>query len=313
MDFADEYFQAEERNGFHIKPIMKRVWAAQMEILSEIDRICRKYHIKYFAYGGTLLGAVRHHGYIPWDDDMDLAMLRGDYERFRCYAKQELPEGWYISDTQPTVIRIMNSDVISVDQEFLDKFHGCPYMMGVDIFCWDSIPRNKKEEEAVVNLFWGIAYLAVYWDHFDESEQQAWEMARDAAVNNIENITGCHFNREYSMKVQLASLADQVAILYWDEEFEEATRIFLLHERTDYRIPRSCFEKMIEVPFENMTIPIPENYDLLLKLDYGDDYMTPLRDYFHSYPFFRDQINTLRSRFEERGETMPSCYEWAEI
>lgn len=310
MVFTEEYFQGEERGGFYVKPLMKHVWAAQLEILSEIDRICKKHQIQYFAYYGTLLGAVRHQGYIPWDDDMDLGMIRKDYEIFRSYAGTELPEGWFLLETQPTVIRIMNSDRIRTDQEFLDRFHGCPYMMGVDVFCWDSVPQDKKEEKTAVDLFWSIAYLAVYWDEFDEDGRQIWEAAREAGVRNIETITGYHFDWNRPMKEQLAYLADKVASLYWDDGCKEVTRPFLLHERSDYRIPRSCIEKTIEVPYENTKIPIPEQYDLLLRLDYGDSYMTPMRDYSHSYPFFQDQVNALRMRYQECGKEMPECFKW---
>ncbi len=313
MMFSEVYFQGEERNGFYVRPLMKRVWAAQLEILKEIDRICKKHKLKYFAYGGTLLGAVRHQGYIPWDDDMDLGMLRGDYEKFRHYAEKELPEGWFVLGTQPTVIRVMNSDNVRVDQEFLDRFHGCPFMMGVDIFCWDSIPQNKREEEAAVNLFWGIAYLAVYWDKYDEAEQRTWEAARETGVANIENITGFHFDRKGSMKEQLAYLADRVAASCWDPECKELTRPFILHERPDYRIPGSCLEKIVEVPYENTTIPIPEQYAPLLLLDYGPDYMTPVRDYFHSYPFFRNQTGMLQDIFEKQGKALPDCFRWEDV
>ena len=62
--------------------MMKRAWAAQLEVLQRIDEVCGKYNIEYFANWGTLLGAIRHKGYIPWDDDLDIGMKRMDYERF---------------------------------------------------------------------------------------------------------------------------------------------------------------------------------------------------------------------------------------
>jgi len=64
------------------KTIMSKVRLVQIELLDELDRISKKYNIKYQLFAGTLLGAVRHQGFIPWDDDIDVAMLREDYERF---------------------------------------------------------------------------------------------------------------------------------------------------------------------------------------------------------------------------------------
>lgn len=68
----------------------------ECEILQIIDSICRAHHLTYFAIGGTALGAVRHQGFIPWDDDIDLGMPRKDYEAFLKYAETELPEGFHL-------------------------------------------------------------------------------------------------------------------------------------------------------------------------------------------------------------------------
>ena len=88
LEFEPSFFEPETRNSFYIEPMMKNAWAAQLELLDLIGEICRTYDIKYFVDWGTLLGAVRHHGYIPWDDDADIGMLRGDYIRFREVIEQ---------------------------------------------------------------------------------------------------------------------------------------------------------------------------------------------------------------------------------
>ena len=71
---------------------IEQVQAANLEVLKEVDRICRKHGIQYLLDAGTLIGAVRHHGFIPWDDDVDIAFLRQDYEKFIKVAKKELPD-----------------------------------------------------------------------------------------------------------------------------------------------------------------------------------------------------------------------------
>ncbi len=72
---------------------LRQVHEANLKMLSEIDRICRKYKIKYALDSGTLLGAVRHQGFIPWDDDADVMFTRSNYEMFAKVARRELPEG----------------------------------------------------------------------------------------------------------------------------------------------------------------------------------------------------------------------------
>ena len=76
FEYPQDYFEDEIRDGFYVNGFMKRCWAAQMEVLTDIDRVCEKYGIKWYADCGTLLGAVRHGGFIPWDDDVS----RGLYE-----------------------------------------------------------------------------------------------------------------------------------------------------------------------------------------------------------------------------------------
>ena len=79
MEFQDNYFESEVIEGFFVTSMMKRSWAAQLEILKDVDSICRMHGISYYADAGTLLGAVRHRGFIPWDDDLDICMMRDDY------------------------------------------------------------------------------------------------------------------------------------------------------------------------------------------------------------------------------------------
>ena len=90
MKFEREFFYDEVRDGFYIPGIMKRAWGAGLTILSEIDRICNQYDIPYYAAAGTLLGAVRNGQCIPWDDDIDIMMLRKDYDKFKEVLKDEL-------------------------------------------------------------------------------------------------------------------------------------------------------------------------------------------------------------------------------
>ena len=72
MEFDKNYFEAEVREGFYVTSDIKHAWAAQLEVLSDVDKACRENGIQYFAEWGTLLGAIRHHGFIPWEDDMDI-------------------------------------------------------------------------------------------------------------------------------------------------------------------------------------------------------------------------------------------------
>ena len=97
--------KSESRRAVKLPPYpgLEKVHRANLRLLKEIDRICRKYKISYMLDSGTLLGAVRHEGFIPWDDDVDLAFTRANYEMFLKVAPRELPEG--MSLLRPEEIR----------------------------------------------------------------------------------------------------------------------------------------------------------------------------------------------------------------
>ena len=102
MKLEKEFFYDEVRDGFYIPGIMKRAWGAELMILSKVDRICKKYDINYYAFGGTLIGAVRDKQFIPWDDDIDICMKREDFQRF-------CRENWnFISLDSIKTIRILS-------------------------------------------------------------------------------------------------------------------------------------------------------------------------------------------------------------
>ena len=96
IELNDQFYEDEVREGFYIPSAIKQAWGAQIQVFNEIDKVCEALGIKYFACSGTFLGAVRHGGFIPWDDDLDLCMLRDDYNRFLSEGVPLLPEGYAI-------------------------------------------------------------------------------------------------------------------------------------------------------------------------------------------------------------------------
>lgn len=126
---------------------LRQIQMVQLEMLIEVDRICKKCGIKYNIIAGTLLGAVRHGGYIPWDDDADVALLRPEYEKFRKAVLTELDTTrFYFQDNRRTKgyrwgygkLRRKNTVFLREHQEHM------PYQQGIfiDIFPLDAVPDN---------------------------------------------------------------------------------------------------------------------------------------------------------------------------
>lgn len=301
MEIYLENIQGEEREGFYVQPLMKRRWAVELDILREIDTICKRHQIRYFSWYGTCLGAVRHRGFIPWDDDIDLAMLREDYERFQFYFQKESPEGWKMGQGQPTMVTIVNTDKIRVDQGFLDRYHGYSFVAGVDIFSLDPVPVQKSDE-----LVWRDWFIRAcnLWKSFADGTcgDEEW-----GNLKELEDLTGYHFDMDGSIEGQLCTLTDRIAAMYWDTDYHEVARLPELCEQDSYRIPISCFDRVLELPFEDMTIPVLEDYDWICRLSYGDDYMTPVKEFLHEEGI-KEQIEQLQERFRERGSELPECF-----
>ena len=128
--------------------ILGKLQATQTEILSVIDRICREHGVSYSLYAGSLLGAVRHQGFIPWDDDLDICMERSEYDRFLAAWKESPPEGFILQNKENTPsftqsfskIRKEHSTFLQYDWE-ASKYHTGIF---VDVFPMDRMPRMVR-------------------------------------------------------------------------------------------------------------------------------------------------------------------------
>ncbi len=293
--FPNDFFQGEVREGFFVEKKMKCAWAAQLEVLAEIDRICKKHGIRYFADSGTLLGAIRHKGFIPWDDDVDISMLRDEYRRFFYVAPKELPEGWQILDlnhgSEQLFGRITNGDTYDSRAERLLEFHGCPYVVGVDIFPVDYVPKIREEEDVwylTLKYLYGVIYqLRVE----NENAMLKGTMNLENELRRIEELCNVKINRTENINAQLIKLTDRMLQIYGKEDAGALELAACdLRRGWRYRYQIDSYEQSIEIPFENIMIPVPIGYKDVLNALFGENYMTPIRGTMgHEYPFYKKQ------------------------
>ena len=307
LSFDDSFFEGEIREGFYVEPLMKRAWAAQLEVLERVKDICKRHQLKYFADFGTCLGAIRHKGFIPWDDDLDLAMMRKDLTLFIKYAKMELPDSYKIItchdyvEYDTVIVRLVNTNTIMINDDFLHEFHGFPFACGLDIFPLDYIPRDPEERDLQVQLLNIVSgTMAAYKSGSDASEEQ-----KAYLLEQVEAITGRPVDRAGNIVNQMAILEDAISAMYEKKDADHvgiAFRMTYLGDRAVH--PIDDYSSAIEMPFENTTVTVPVGYEGYLKRQYGDDYMTPKIYPAHDYPFYADQMKTLKSYLADQGATI---------
>lgn len=287
-------------NDFEISPMMKNVWSAQLEVLKEVKRVCEQLHIRFYADWGTLLGAVRHHGFIPWDDDMDIGMLRRDYMSFLKEAPAILKKPYEIksvySDPTDDIIkaRIINGRHMNFERDFLKQFAGCPYVVGIDIFPIDNITENKKNLEEQIQALQFVLKASSSVPSEPPYSDDVMEL-----MNRIENAFGIQIDYNNRLVHELKKIYDILCSRYMDEETDEVTSMIDLANGWDYHAKRAWYEETIEMPFENTTIPVPVGYDGLLRIKYGEGYMIPRRLVAHDYPFYKEQMLGLKEVMEQ--------------
>lgn len=295
MQFPHTYFEDEVREGFYVSGIVKRAWAAQLEVLEEVDKVCKKYNIRWFADCGTLLGAIRHGGYIPWDDDLDICMLRADYIRFNEIVEKELPEGYVVLNLNKEehyfehLTRVASGHRLNFDDEYLEKYHDFPYAVGIDIFPIDYVADDEEEEEQRKAL---ATMVMAAGDELQEDNSNVEEYKE--VLSQIEELCNVRFDYSGCIKQQLFQTAEKLFSIYAYKGGKNVALMPYWIYFDNHLYPAEYFDKTIMVPFENIKIPAPAAYDGVLRIEYGDYMKLVKTGGVHGYPFFTGQEEHLR-------------------
>lgn len=294
MIVPGDFLQFEVRDGFYVSSKMKRTWAATIEVFEAVKRVCRKYDIKYYAEWGTLLGAVRHGGFIPWDDDFDICMKRSDYMRFIEVAAEELPEDYALLNIHNEyeynhlMTRVVNRKQISFEKEYMEAFYGFPYIVGIDIFPLDYQPKDNSKRTKQLNDINMAGYLASLYD----SEAKFLEKNRKEV-----NFLACEYNFRIfegkHIRQQIYILLEKIMSQYNEQDGDELVSIPLVLTYGTKGISSSYYDKTISIPFEYTDIEVPLLYDSMLERKYTD-YIVPVRNWnTHLYPVYLDLEKTV--------------------
>lgn len=231
----------------------------ELEMLAEVDRICKKCGIKYCISAGTMLGAVRHGGFIPWDDDADVAFLRPEYEKFRKACETELDASrFYFQDYRNTEgyrwgygkLRRKGTEFIRLNQEFM------PYEQGIfiDIMPYDNVPNNYVLR--AVNNFQCFLYRKAFWS----------AVGRKTATG----FTKLVFELLYKIPEKKLYKSYDRFIARCDRKPTKRIRIFAFPvPGKEFGYLRSSFDELKETEFEGMMLMGMKDYDTYLGYKYG--------------------------------------------
>ena len=181
---------------------------------------------------------------------------------------------------------------ISFDDERLEKFHNCPFAVGLDIFPLDYLAPNKEEDELQCNI---IRILQVTINELEKDNLKEEEII--STIQAIENMCSVKFDSNRPYIIQIRELKERICMLYTNEESEYVASMGEHACKTPpelYVYPKEYYSSAIEVPFEYTTIPIPVGYEKILIQKYGENYMVPqIGGSNHDYPFYKDQLQLI--------------------
>ncbi len=232
--------------------------------LLEVDRICSKHNIKWFLGGGTMLGAARHKGFIPWDDDVDIMMLREDYDKFLEVAPDELPDGMILQDpkkdkTYNYAFAKLRLTGTMFATDFSKNHKGMDNGFAFDIFCHDKTANSKLGQKihSKLTLFW----LAVTFNKWNHRKADNGSRVQSAITNLVKNILPLRFSTR---------------MLMWTlEMFKHKRHAKYLYDGMGKSVHKGGFDKswldeVIRVDFCGYKMPVPAKYREYLRNHYGD-------------------------------------------
>lgn len=252
----------EDQMKHHSKATLQEHQLALYELLQAFDSVCKKHNIRYMLFAGTALGAVRHKGFIPWDDDLDVVMLRPEYERFLEVAQQELDGKKFFlqkefSEHWPMFFSKLRLNGTTCLERFIPKDLEIHQGVYIDLFPCDNLSDSmvKRKLQFYLSKI-VIAKSLNRRGYLTDSVLKKLFMAMCSWIPD----------KKLRSIVRNASDVNSQCVHTF---FGASSR----YEKAIY--PRRWFEREVQLPFEAGEFPVSAQYDLLLTKLYGD-YSTPL-------------------------------------
>ncbi|NLY36297.1 MAG: LicD family protein [Tissierellia bacterium] len=257
--------------GVDIKDVQK----VELEILLEFDRICKKYHINYQLFAGTLIGAIRHRGFIPWDDDIDVSMIRAEYNRFLSIVKSELSSEYFFQthETDPNYMnrfaKIRKNRTVFKEKlvKGLDMHHG----IYIDIFAYDNIELDSLQGKFQIGL------LRTLDSFFKYSNKTRYEILSPGFAKTMAKFKYrlIHFLLVSKREIDNWIMDRMIKFNHKNTEFLADLSNPSQGVLEKFMMRRQTLEDSIEWDFEGHKFPVPRAYDEVLSRAYGDYMQLP--------------------------------------
>jgi len=270
LQLPEGFFEEEVRCDHKVTKEMKEIWAVELDLLNELMRVCHKYDIKFFVDSGTVLGAVRHKGFIPWDDDIDVALLRDDYEKLCKVAPKEFthPYFWQTEQTDPGVLRghaqLRNSEttaILKVEYDSKLKFNQGVFL---DVFPLDKIPEDVEEINKFNDKIKEYKEKCLDYSVFMPSRYTVPKSLYKRVLKSIVRPIGALIYRYYYNRFE------KLLLSYNNSNSDLVSEVYFAHisHRTMWK--SSWYSSSIYMDFEMLKVPLPVGYKEYLDTTYGN-------------------------------------------
>lgn len=296
---SQKFLQDEEICSYRVDTRMKEIWAVEIDLLNEFIKVCTANKLKYYLYSGSMLGAVRHGGIIPWDNDIDVIMPRDDYNKLLEIGPNAFDSPYYFQNMATEkgkyiyfYSKLCNSQTTARSDEDFEAGQNCGIF--IDIFTLDNLPNGKYVRQFYLFRLKTITKMARFCCHHAFPSKHGVIPKTKMLFNHC-----LYFLMGKPSPELLFRKYNKVAGLYKDYNTEMCADLgFGYHAQYSWK--RQDWEQTKQVPFNMIQAIVPINYNTILTTEYGDYMQYPPQEQRVCHEYYDFDAETPYKEYFER-------------